>query len=127
MGLPAIGCGIAGYKPKEIAPLFLQAATLKNVYLPLCFWKIIIELIDLPAEVAAAAQNIIDLCAYMHRNNVPGWNEQTDEAIFNSLESWHMWALGIKLGVISPTEEEPQTKALPEELQERILSALKTL
>lgn len=29
-----IGCGLAGYKPKDIAPLFVGAAVLENVYLP---------------------------------------------------------------------------------------------
>lgn len=123
----AIGCGIAGYKPKEIAPMFLQATTLENVYLPLSFWKIIVEMIYNPAEVAGAAQDIIKLCRYMHINNAPTWNHRTDEAIFNSLDRCHMWALGVLLGVIDKSEEEPQIKALPEELQERILSALKSL
>lgn len=36
-----IGCGLAGYKPKEIAPFFVDASYLTNVYLPECFWKII--------------------------------------------------------------------------------------
>lgn len=29
-----IGCGLAGYKPKDIAPLFKEAINLENVYLP---------------------------------------------------------------------------------------------
>lgn len=29
-----IGCGLAGMKPKEIAPLFKDAINLENVYLP---------------------------------------------------------------------------------------------
>ena len=40
----AIGCGIAGYQPEEIAPLFWEAARLQNVYLPLSFWKIIMHI-----------------------------------------------------------------------------------
>ncbi len=123
----AIGCGIAGYQPEEIAPLFLDAAYLGNVYLPISFWKILREVADSPEDIRKAAQNIIDLCSYMHKNNIPVWNEKTDEAIFNSLERWHMWALGVKLGVISSTEKEPQIKALPEELRGRILSAMKML
>lgn len=123
----AIGCGIAGYQVEEIAPLFIDAAYLQNVYFPVSFWKIIMDAADSPEEIQTAMQNIIDLCSYMHKNNIPMWNERTDEAIFNSLERWHMWALGVKLGVISPTEKEPQIKALPEELQKRILSALKAL
>lgn len=33
-----IGCGYAGYKPKDIAPLFKQCEYLENVYLPQRFW-----------------------------------------------------------------------------------------
>lgn len=121
----AIGCGIAGYQVEEIAPLFVDAAHLQNVYLPVSFWKIIRNIADSPEEIQAAVQNIIDLCTYMHKNNIPIWNERTDEAIFNSLERWHIWALGIKLGVITPTEKEPQIKALPEELRNKVLNALK--
>lgn len=35
----AVGCGIAGYRPNEVAPLFREATTLENVYLPEVFWK----------------------------------------------------------------------------------------
>ena len=38
-----VGCGIAGYSPKQIAPLFSDAASLENVFLPLCFWKVLIQ------------------------------------------------------------------------------------
>ena len=41
----AVGCGIAGYRAEEIAPLFLDATQLSNVYLPLDFWKILINII----------------------------------------------------------------------------------
>ena len=44
----AIGCGIAGYLPEQIAPLFQEAAHLPNVYLPLPFWKIILKIAALP-------------------------------------------------------------------------------
>lgn len=37
----AVGCGIAGYTPEDIAPIFESAAHLENVYLPLSFWKIL--------------------------------------------------------------------------------------
>ena len=36
-----IGCGIAGFTEEEIAPLFAQATSLENVYLPNSFWKIL--------------------------------------------------------------------------------------
>lgn len=38
-----IGCGIAGYTPAEVAPLFAAAKTLDNVHLPDSFWKYIAE------------------------------------------------------------------------------------
>lgn len=34
------GCGIAGFKDEEIAPLFKKATSLKNVYLPISFLKV---------------------------------------------------------------------------------------
>lgn len=36
-----IGCGIAGYRDEEIAPLFARAYSLPNVYLPAEFWKVL--------------------------------------------------------------------------------------
>lgn len=36
-----VGCGIAGFKPKEIATLFKAATSLDNVYLPKKFWDIL--------------------------------------------------------------------------------------
>lgn len=38
-----IGCGIAGYTPEEIAPMFKDAAYLENVYLPISFWKVLVK------------------------------------------------------------------------------------
>jgi hypothetical protein len=37
----AIGCGLAKYKPKDIAPLFEEAIPVENIYLPEKFWKIL--------------------------------------------------------------------------------------
>lgn len=36
-----IGCGLAGYSPKDIAPLFLSNWIPDNVALPESFWKLI--------------------------------------------------------------------------------------
>jgi len=33
-----IGCGLAGLKPKEVAPLFKNAVNVPNIYLPARFW-----------------------------------------------------------------------------------------
>ncbi len=40
----AVGCGIAGYRAEEIAPMFRQAALLENVYLPIGFQKVLRKL-----------------------------------------------------------------------------------
>lgn len=122
----AIGCGIAGHTPEEVAPMFLKAAYCQNVYLPLSFWKILMDCADTYDDRVKAAQNIVDLCSYMHKNCVPTWNDKTDNAIFDSLERQIMWKLGVILGVISPLEQEPQIKALPQDLQKKILEALKS-
>ena len=34
-----IGCGIAGFEPEDIAPLFKEAVDVENIYLPLSFWR----------------------------------------------------------------------------------------
>ena len=34
-----IGCGIAGFTPREIAPLFAGAVDVENIHLPMDFWK----------------------------------------------------------------------------------------
>ena len=36
-----IGCGTAGYHPMEIAPMFIDAVSVPNIYLPKLFWKYI--------------------------------------------------------------------------------------
>lgn len=36
-----IGCELAGYKPENIAPLFVDAMDVENIYLPERFWKIL--------------------------------------------------------------------------------------
>jgi hypothetical protein len=37
----AIGCGIAGFSGKEIAPLFKGAEEVENIFLPKMFWEIL--------------------------------------------------------------------------------------
>lgn len=34
-----IGCGIAGFSPEEMAPLFREAVDVENIYLPNDFWE----------------------------------------------------------------------------------------
>lgn len=38
----AVGCGIAGYNPAQVAPLFADAVALENVYLPASFWDVLL-------------------------------------------------------------------------------------
>lgn len=35
-----IGCGIAGFRPADIAPLFKNAINIPNIWLPQRFWEI---------------------------------------------------------------------------------------
>lgn len=37
----AVGCGIAGYTPNEVASLFKEATSLENVFLPQVFWEVL--------------------------------------------------------------------------------------
>lgn len=39
----AVGCGIAGYTPDEVAPLFKESTSLENVYLPQVFWDVLLK------------------------------------------------------------------------------------
>lgn len=34
-----IGCGIAGFTPEDIAPLFIEAVNVENIHLPQSFWN----------------------------------------------------------------------------------------
>lgn len=36
-----IGCGLAGFEVKDIAPLFKNAIEVENIHLPLKFWRIL--------------------------------------------------------------------------------------
>lgn len=36
-----VGCGIAGFIPEEIAPLFRQAIDIPNIWLPAVFWQVL--------------------------------------------------------------------------------------
>ena len=39
-----IGCGLAGLKPKEVAPLFKEAINVDNIHLPARFWHMLSNL-----------------------------------------------------------------------------------
>lgn len=36
-----IGCGIAGFEPEDIAPLFKEASNVENIWLPKSFWEVL--------------------------------------------------------------------------------------
>lgn len=36
-----LGCGLAGYSPKDIAPLFEKAIEIENIHLPQSFWDVL--------------------------------------------------------------------------------------
>lgn len=36
-----IGCGIAGFRPEDIAPLFTDAMNVPNIWLPKRFWEVL--------------------------------------------------------------------------------------
>lgn len=36
-----VGCGIAGFRPAEIAPLFRDAVDVENIHLPQSFWEVL--------------------------------------------------------------------------------------
>jgi hypothetical protein len=38
-----VGCGLAGMRPKEIAPLFNDAINIENIHLPARFWHKLIK------------------------------------------------------------------------------------
>lgn len=38
-----IGCGLANYRPEQIAPMFAECVKLNNVHLPKSFWDVLIK------------------------------------------------------------------------------------
>lgn len=38
-----IGCGLAGFNPEDIAPLFENAISINNVHLPQRFWEVLVK------------------------------------------------------------------------------------
>lgn len=38
-----VGCGLAGYEPKDIAPLFKDSVKYDNIHLPQRFWDVLIN------------------------------------------------------------------------------------
>lgn len=38
-----IGCGLAGFTPEDIAPMFKEVINQENVYLPIEFWEVLLK------------------------------------------------------------------------------------
>lgn len=38
-----VGCGLAGFSPKEIAPLFNNFVHLENITMPFRFWQVLLQ------------------------------------------------------------------------------------
>lgn len=75
-----IGCGLAGYEPKEIAPLFRGCMYLENVHLPQRFWNILVPQ-SLPvkdlSDNISIPRPIYDLCT----RALQEWKEDLESGI----------------------------------------------
>ena len=71
-----IGCGIAGFKDEEIAPLFIDAIHVDNIYLPTSFWDAIEAFMPQPytrfmrmiAELHKRGHELLRLCPSVSPN-----------------------------------------------------------
>ena len=45
-----VGCGLAGYTPEDIAPLFKEVVLLQNVHLPQRFWDVLNKIVHYKPE-----------------------------------------------------------------------------
>lgn len=123
-----IGCGIAGYTDEQIAPLFIDAAFLPNVYLPLSFWKIVKDIPNSDEYAIKAANHVIELFSICRKTNFKGiWTSSIERAVFDALDNSAKWQLGIQLGVIPASEPEPGTWGLPIYLLDVIWDKLQEL
>ena len=52
----AVGCGIAGFEPKDVAPLFAETVDMENVFLPKSFWN---ELKRKPEEIVKEVREYV--------------------------------------------------------------------
>lgn len=95
----AIGCGIAGYKPERIAPFFFGAAHLRNVYLPLSFWKEILEMekklrtswSSQPFERDATCMNELDDAVdAFHKGHTVNPRVSVDEVVLFISQAWKL-------------------------------------
>lgn len=43
MNLNSYSCGLAGFNPEDIAPLFENAISINNVHLPQRFWEVLVK------------------------------------------------------------------------------------
>lgn len=53
-----IGCGLAGYTPEQIAPMFQSAIYCENIHLPIEFWEVLIKQNNLKDNLNQAENNL---------------------------------------------------------------------
>ena len=53
-----IGCGIAGFLPNDIAPLFKAAVAEENIHLPQCFWDVLLASPQPAAAVSSSPREV---------------------------------------------------------------------
>jgi len=49
--LTKIGCGLAGYFPEQIAPMFIAAIRVHNIHLPVEFWDVLNEMVESTIDI----------------------------------------------------------------------------
>ncbi len=93
-----IGCGLAGYSPKEIAPLFSEALKVDNIHLPKSFWielkdninkftdKTIITYLKEKFDKSENTKEDIEICLNFAINMFKNLDGKTEEKINKLLE-----------------------------------------
>ena len=61
-----IGCGLAGLKPKEVAPLFSKAVNVSNIHLPSGFWDELMGNLYKKEDLVQLVQELKDYTAESH-------------------------------------------------------------
>lgn len=93
----AIGCGIAGHTPFDVAPLFYRASLLENVYLPVSFWKILLEYQDNVRKCqyfAGECCNPFDALSHIGKESIYGVKGLSEGDLLWYYEKlWASWAL----------------------------------
>lgn len=78
-----IGCGIAGFSPREIAPLFREAVDVENIHLPNDFWE---QLVQPKTETTRPQQHNKHMKSESHYFSPTKGGEKIAKAIARGLE-----------------------------------------